>query len=94
MNINFESAKQVVRRENMVIDGVVVGWIEFKEPGSQYYHRGAEWHCGFNLPGRISLIQGFGATPDEAINNAIAKAKEDAYRLLSDIAALENRLSQ
>lgn len=92
MNISYEEDKPVVKRDNLVIDGEVVGFMDRMEPDR--YRKEVNYHCGFKLPGTISLIQGHGDTPENSINNCIIRAREDAQRLLIEIDRLEQRLAQ
>lgn len=91
MNIEFCPAEPVVERQDIIVDGVKIGWIELMNESK--YRKGPYWHCGINLPGRLSLIQGFGSTEEEAINAALVDGRQDANRLLAEIASLENRLT-
>lgn len=91
MNIQFTPDRPVIETENIVINGTVVGWMKLE---TSTYHKESWWHCGFNLPGSISLIQGHGSSREAAVEHALLKGKEDAHRLMADIADLEIRLAR
>ena len=92
MNVSYEEVKPVNKRENLVIDGEVVGFMERIEPDC--YRKEVSYHCGFKVPGTFGLIQGHGDTPENSINNCIMRAREDVQRLLIEIDQLEYRLAQ
>lgn len=73
----------------IILNGEYLGWMRKGESSSKC-------HCGFefNAPvGGISLIQGFGETEEEAINDAISKAEKNAADFMTNIGILKGKLS-
>lgn len=90
MNIEFkETMPQAEKTEKMIVRGEIVGDITSR---SGFSH-GSLYHACFNVEGgNIGLIQGFGDTKIEAIQNAIIQGRIDAEKRLVSIAELETKL--
>lgn len=88
MNVDFrESAPRAVTKEDIVVSGTQMGWVETAEKEGHF-----RYHVGFNLAGSIGgigLIQGHGSTKEEAILNSISDARRSAAQLMASVDALE-----
>lgn len=88
-NLSFAPAPpQAVTKEEIIVAGQTVGTVALTTIGSSF-----KYHACINLPGWHSLIQGYGETREAATLDAIKTGKDNAHRLLSEIEALEGRLS-
>ncbi|MCL4490578.1 MAG: hypothetical protein M1510_01550 [Nitrospirae bacterium] len=84
MNVEFQnSMTKMPVTEDIVVNGEKIGEIE---PWQDRFH------SKIHLPGYLCLIQGFGFSKEEAIQNAIRSGRLSGVELLSEINALEDKL--
>ncbi len=92
MNITFvpEMAADTVIEE-IVIDGQTCGEMKVRVAPGPYQ---SPFHASLYAGERSmnTLIQGFGAKREEAVLDALRSGRENAERVLVEIAALEKRL--
>jgi len=89
MKIEFKSTIPAQPAEEIYIGDKKIGTIK-----QHVEFSGSPFHAAINLPGEISLIQGYGATREKAIQAALNKGWEDANKLLCEIAALQTLLEE
>ena len=78
-----------VSNQDIVIDGQCVGELkENRDDGKHRYHAIFRVGRGFEL----TLAQGFGDTPEEAIRNAIITSRKEAVKYLEGVDELACRL--
>jgi hypothetical protein len=88
MNVTFKSKlkEDVLREEHIIVGGEVVGEMLERTTGSRY-------HAVFNVAGgNIGLIQGFGPTKEEAIQNAVSEGRIEVSLRTETINQLAKKL--
>jgi hypothetical protein len=92
MNLELKPAIPATeRQEDIIVNGEKVDYAKISEKEGGYLR----YHVGFNLKGGLlGLIQGHGATLEEAVIEAIDRGRRDSLLLLSSIDELAQKLAE
>jgi len=90
MDIELRNSQPVPISElDLIVDGERIGAIKKDTVNKQ-------WHASFKIPGApfmMNLAQGFGSTPQNAINDAFNATSNEAKQFLLAASIFEKKLS-
>lgn len=86
--ILFKDVPVVQSRQEIVVDGDVLGWVEIST--GRFSHK---YHVGLQLRNIGELFQGFGDTPEEAIGDAFRRGDERLNNAAFQLSELKHRIA-